>query len=229
MFLMIAELSAIPMESSEVPLVNGIAAVVMILLLYSLSAFLTDKSEKLKLIINGKPSILIDNGAINFKELKRSSVTITDLAEMLRLKDVSGISDVLYAYLETNGEFSVILKPEKSPVTREDLGIFKNYSNMPCILISDGTFYYENMNKVGISESILKKLTVQNKIGSFEEILLCFCDENQKLFFYMKHPEEGNPPIIVDMAKSDTSNSKSNSSKTNLTASKVADNKTFTT
>ena len=112
--LLIAELAAMPVSSPEISLLNGVAAIFMILFLYALSGFLSCKSEWFKKFINGRPSILIDNGAINFKEMKRSNVTLTDLMEMLRIQDCPSIADVAYAYLETNGDFSVILKPEKS-------------------------------------------------------------------------------------------------------------------
>lgn len=85
--LLIAELAAMPVSSPEISLLNGVAAIFMILFLYALSGFLSCKSEWFKKFINGRPSILIDNGAINFKEMKRSNVTLTDLMEMLRIQD----------------------------------------------------------------------------------------------------------------------------------------------
>ena len=95
MMLMIAEIASIPIESPDSSIFNGIAAIVMILFIYALSEFFSSKSEKFKLIINGKPAFLIDNGAINFKELNKNKITVTDLMEMLRLKDAPSISDVL--------------------------------------------------------------------------------------------------------------------------------------
>lgn len=209
MTLMIAELATIPMESGDVPIINGVAAVAMILFLYTVSALLTDRSEKFKLLINGKPSILIDNGAINFEELRKSNVTITDLAEMIRLNSSVSISDVLYAYLETNGEISVYLKPEKSPVTREDIGIDKPYSNMPCILISDGTFYEQNISKVGLSRNKIINIMKKYSIGDASGILLCFCDENKQLYFYQKSSTSVIPPIIIEGAGSSTTKRRS--------------------
>jgi uncharacterized membrane protein YcaP (DUF421 family) len=201
MMLMIAEIASIPVESPDASIFNGIAAIVMILFLYSLSGYLSGKSEKFKLVINGKPSILIDNGAINFKELKKSNITLTDLSEMLRLKDTPSITDVLYAYLETNGEFSVILKPEKSPLTREDMCISKTVHNMPCILISDGTIYHENLVKSDITPSLLDDVTASLSIDSISKILLCFCDDSGKLYFYIKSGADYIQPKSVDITQ----------------------------
>lgn len=190
MALMIAELASIPMESGDVPVINGIAAVTMIIFLYSVSAYLSSKSENFKLLLNGKPSILIDNGAIDFDELKKASITITDLAEMIRLNNSASISDVLYAYLETNGEFSVILKPEKQPVTREDMNITKSYRNMPCIIISDGTLYDQNLPKARVTQKRISKILKKNSIRDISEVLLCFCDEEGTLFIYPKSTDQ---------------------------------------
>ena len=186
MMLMIAEIASIPIESPDSSIFNGIAAIVMILFIYALSEFLSSKSERFKLMINGKPAFLIDNGAINFKELNKNKITVTDLMEMLRLKDAPSISDVLYACIETNGELSVVLKPERSPVTREDMQMRSVFLNMPCILVSDGSFYEDNFTGAGITKEQFETSMKMNSVSSVSDILLCFCDEKKQLHFYMR-------------------------------------------
>ncbi len=186
MMLMIAEIASIPIESPDSSIFNGIAAIVMILFIYALSEFFSSKSERFKLIINGKPALLIDNGAINFKELNKSKITVTDLMEMLRLKDAPSIADVLYACIETNGELSVILKPEKSPVTREDMKVNSVFLNMPCILVSDGNIYKDNFVGAGITQEQFETSMRLNGVQGISDVLLCFCDEKRQLHFYMR-------------------------------------------
>ena len=198
MMLMIAEIASIPIESPDSSIFNGIAAIVMILFIYALSEFLSSKSERFKLVINGRPSLLIDNGAINFKELDKNKITITDLMEMLRLKDAPSVSDVLYACIETNGELSVILKPEKAPVTREDMKIDSAFLNMPCILVSDGTMYDDNFNGAGITKEQFEMSMKLNSVNSISDILLCFCDEKQQLHFYIKPDADSSPDDSSD-------------------------------
>lgn len=205
MMLMIAEIASIPIESTESSIFNGIAAIVMILFIYALSEFLSSKSELFKVFINGRPSLLIDGGAINFKELNKSKITITDLMEMLRLKDAPSIADVLYACLETNGELSVVLKPEKSPATREELGIKSAYLNMPCILISDGNVYSDNFESAGISREQFNTAMKVNSVKNVSDILLCFCDEKKQMHFYMKSNDDYIAPI--DAGRSGNANS----------------------
>lgn len=193
--LLIAELAAMPVSSPEISLLNGLAAIFMILFLYALSGFLSCKSEHFKKFINGRPSILIDNGAINFKEMKRSNVTLTDLMEMLRIQDCPSITDVAYAYLETNGEFSLILKPDKKPLTRGDLNISSPEEAMPCIVISDGRIYKKNMERIGLNENELKKEIDRLSLNAVKDIFLCFCDEQKTLHFYPKKDDSFILPV----------------------------------
>ena len=183
MMLMIAEIASIPIESPDSSIFNGIAAIVMILFIYALSEFFSSKSERFKLIINGKPAFLIDNGAINFKELNKNKITVTDLMEMLRLKDAPSISDVLYACIETNGELSVVLKP--------DMNMSAVFLNMPCILVSDGSIYEDNFTGAGVTKEQFEYSMKLNAVNSVSDILLCFCDEKRQLHFYLKTDASG--------------------------------------
>ena len=120
---MIAEVAATPMDGPGVPITHGIVPVVVLLLMHNAIAYITLKSEKLRSFISGRPTIVVHKGIVQQKELKKTSYNLNDLLEQLRAKDVMNISDVHYAVLETNGELSVMLKPEKSPPSAEDLGI----------------------------------------------------------------------------------------------------------
>jgi len=65
---------------------------------------------------------LIENGEVIVKNMKQERISMTDLAIMLREKDVSNIQDVQEAVLEPNGLLSVILKPECQPLRPKDIG-----------------------------------------------------------------------------------------------------------
>src|SRR6056297_2089962 len=102
--LMIAELAALPMEDLGTPLIDGFVAISTLLLLQLLISFITLKSEKARRFICGKPSILINKGKINEKEMKKLRININDLVEQLRAKDYPSVNDVEFAILETNGD-----------------------------------------------------------------------------------------------------------------------------
>jgi len=183
---MIAELAAIPIESLDIPLINGAAAILTLLFLEVLISFLSIKSAKINTLLNGKPSILIDHGNLNLKELKNQRITIDDLMEQLRLKNYPSISDVDYAVLEANGDLSVIPRPEKAPLTPSDMGIPASSEIMPMVLISDGLLYQRNLSILGKEEAYLKKELSKIKITDYSQVFLCFFDEKKQLHVYPK-------------------------------------------
>ena len=67
--------------------------------------------------------ILIQKGMIIEKNLKKSKLTINDLLEELRLKDIFNITDVEFATLETNGELSVLKAAPSQTPTLSDLNL----------------------------------------------------------------------------------------------------------
>lgn len=181
---MIAELAAIPIESLDIPLINGVAAILTLLFLEVSISFLSTKSQKLNDLLNGKPSVLIEQGKLNIKELKSQRVTMDDLMEQLRLKNYPSLSDVDYAVLEANGDLSVIPKPGKAPLTPEDMSVTVSSEFMPMILISDGVLYKRGLKSLGKDENYLKKELSKRKITDYSQVFLCFFDEKKQLHVY---------------------------------------------
>ncbi len=185
--LMIAELAVLPMENLGVPLINGIVAIGTILLAQITISVITLKSTKFRALICGKPSILINKGKINEKELKKIRININDLIEQLRAKNYPYIADVEFAILETNGDLSVIPKPNKKNITVEDMDIQASYEGLPITLIIDGKINYSNLKKSGFNETWLFNQLKTNGKNNIKQILLCYVDSNNKVFIYEKN------------------------------------------
>lgn len=184
---MIAELASIPIESPDVSMITGVTAIFALLFLQVLISFISIKSEKLKNFFNGRPSILINKGDINFKELKKLRITINDLMEQLRIGNSPDISKVEYAVMESNGELSIILKTDEQPLTSKDMSISKQSEIMPVVFISDGIMYRQNIFQAGWTEKQLTgKLTALN-ITDYTKVFLAFCDGNSKLHIYIQN------------------------------------------
>lgn len=183
---MIAELAAIPIESLDIPLLNGVAAILTLLFLEVCISFLSMKSQKINDLLNGKPSVLIEGGKLNVRELRSQRITMDTLTEQLRLKNYPSLADVDYAVLEANGDLSVIPKPGKAPLTPEDMGVSVTPETMPMILISDGTLYERGLKSFGKDEGYLKKELKKLKITDYSQVFLCFFDEKRQLHVYPK-------------------------------------------
>lgn len=183
---MIAELAAIPIESLDIPLLNGVAAILTLLFLEVSLSFLSIKSKRINSLLNGKPSVIIDKGRINEKELRSQRITLDDLMQQLRLKNYPSMADVDYAVLEANGDLSVIPKPEKAPLTPADMDLAASSEIIPMVLISDGALYQNNLKRFGKEENYLKKELSKAKITEYSQVFLCFCDEKGQLHVYPK-------------------------------------------
>ncbi len=167
---MIAELAALPIDSPSSSLINGVAAIFTLLFLQVLLSYISIKSEKMKNFINGKPSVIIDQGRLNVMEMKRLRITVNELFEQLRIQDCPAISDVAYAVMESNGELSVI---EQSPSDA-----------LPLILINDGVIYRNNLSKAGMDESQLFSILKSKGIDSLQQVFVAFYDTDQQLHVF---------------------------------------------
>ena len=176
---MIAELAAIPIDSSDASLINGLVAIFMLMFLQIFISFLSTKSELFKKFISGHPTVLIEKGKLNIKEMTSLRITTTDLLEQLRIQNCPSISDVEYAQL------SVIQKAENSPVTPKDLDLSVTQGVLPAIIISDGNVYDSNLIFSGMSlvqfEDRLRKVGITN----MHDVFLAFCDGEKRIHVYM--------------------------------------------
>ena len=183
--IMIADLASIPMADVGVPITNGIVPILALLLFQLIIAKINLKSIKLREIICGKPSILVYRGKIDEEQLNKEKITINELQERLRQKDIFSIGDVEYAILETNGEISVIQKPEKRNVIPEDLNILPDYEGIPYDLVIDGKIMQDNLQKIGKDINWLRK-----EIKKFdmkpEEALIITYDGKEQIFCQRK-------------------------------------------
>jgi uncharacterized membrane protein YcaP (DUF421 family) len=145
--LMIADLAAIPMEDTSKPLLIGLIPIAALMLAELILSYLTLKSERIRAFVCGSPVIVIENGRLNYDELKKQRLNLNDLMEQLRSKNIFNLSDVEFAILETSGQLNVIPKSQKRPLTPEDLNIQPPYENIPYTLIMDGHIHHQNLMK----------------------------------------------------------------------------------
>lgn len=147
--IMIADLASVPMTELGIPITNGIIPILGLLVMHMIISILNMKSINMRKIMSGQPSLLIYRGKIDEKILRKERITINELQEKLRGDNVFSLSDVEYAILETNGEVTVIQKPEKRNVIVEDLQITPQYEGIPYDLVVDGKIMRENLKAIG--------------------------------------------------------------------------------
>ncbi|KAB3534089.1 DUF421 domain-containing protein [Alkaliphilus pronyensis] len=184
--IMIAELAATPMENASIPLINGIIPILTLLSVQVLVSYLSLKSERLREIICGKPSILIYKGKIVQSEMKRLRINMNDLLEQIRGKDYPNLSDIEYAILETNGQISIMPKPEKKQLIKEDMKMQPPKEELPVTVVIDGQLVKKNLKKAGVDKDyVLKQLKMQ-KINKIEEAFFAFISSDNKFYAQKK-------------------------------------------
>ena len=186
--LMIADIASMPLTDTGVPILHGIIPILGLLFAYMIFTICNIASITLREIICGRPAILINKGKIDENVLIKEKITINELQERLRVKDIFCIEDVEFAILETNGELSVIEKPEKKNLTPEDMGIEPMYSGLTYDLVIDGKVMIENLQKINKTYSWLKKEI--NKFGyEPEEALIVTLNEAGSIYSQKKEGE----------------------------------------
>ena len=147
--MLVANLAAIPMQDSGIPLLTGLIPILTVLGVELVLSFLMLRSGLLRRFFCGKPVILIDNGKLLQGNLRMTRVTLDELAGKIREKDVLDISQVQYAILETDGNLSVFPFPQHLPASAKDAGVTVKESFLPIVIIEDGRMFEENLQKAG--------------------------------------------------------------------------------
>ena len=160
--ILIAELVAISIENIKDSIFLTIAPIVVLVILELVLAFISIKSRTFRTIFGGKPSLIICNGRINYKEMIKQRYSMDDLLVALRQKEIRNIEEVEYAFLEPNGKLSIF-----------KYNFFKFKSPYPMPLIVDGEIQYKALKYIHKSEEWLlgelksKKLTKEDIFYAF--------------------------------------------------------------
>lgn len=154
-----------------------------IFLLFDLAVtLLSRKGTTMKNLLCGKPLIIIENGQINYEELKKSKLTVDELTGMARDKSYFDVNQIAFAILETSGKLSILPKAEEKPPVCKDLNITVAEPKLTEYLIIDGVIRRETLERNGYDEGWLKKGVGIKDEKSLSNILLASYDEEKKIF-----------------------------------------------
>ena len=106
--LLISEIVAIPIDDTDIPLMNAIIPALLLRSLEIIMSTLKNKSEQLKRRIEGEPNYIIYKGRLIQKNLRENRISVNELLAELRIQGAASISEVRYAVLEQNGSLSVV-------------------------------------------------------------------------------------------------------------------------
>ena len=183
--MLVANLAAIPMQDSGVPLYTGLVPILTVLGMELVLSWLILKSMVIRKFFCGKPVILIDNGKILQDNLRKTRVTLDELTGHLREKDVLDIRAVQYAILETNGNLSVFPYPKERPASAKEAGIQAKAQYLPISIIEDGCLLAENLRLSGKDAAWVSRV-LEEHAATLSETFLLTIDGRGTVIFYRK-------------------------------------------
>lgn len=151
--MLISQLIAICIENYKDPIWFVIVPTLILVLFQIVFSFLSLKSNKFRDILDGKESVIISNGKLNFSEMKKQKYNLNDLLLQLRDKGIRTIEEVDYAILETNGKLSVFQKQDD------------NNNVFPLPLVLDGVIEENNLKFINKTRKWLNNELNKKKIN----------------------------------------------------------------
>ena len=174
--ILLSEIAAVPMQDNALPLGNSIVAVLLLVALEIINSVIVLKSSRCRSLLQGNSLVVIRDGVIDQKQLKSLRFTMDDLFDQLRQKDIFDISDVRYAIVETNGQLSVMLKPEKETVTAEMADIQNETKGLLCMVVNDGKFLKRAFKECDMNEEKILGI-LEREQTPIDEVLFMVADK----------------------------------------------------
>ena len=166
--ILIAELIALSIGRDGINMFISIVPILVLVFIQIFISFISLKSDKIRYLIEGKPTVIINNGKLNFTEMSKIRYSLDDLLTQLRLQGVKSIDKVKYAVLENNGNLSV----------------FSDNSDYPLPLILDGVIDYKVLKEIKKDYDWVLNI-LKNRGLSLDEVFYAFYTNN-KVFVIRK-------------------------------------------
>jgi len=170
--IMLSDFAATPIYETDIPFSYAIIPILLLLSVEVILSFIILHVPKLKILLGGRPSLIIRKGVLDQKELKRQRMCLSELIGSLREQGISDIGDVDYAILEENGKLSVFEKAAKKPPSASDMEIHVKEKGIAHSLILDKVIIDRNLTAAGWSRNRLHKKL--KELGKRKEDILLF-------------------------------------------------------
>lgn len=169
--IMIAEMAVVSIENTTDPLLHTVYPMLLLMLIQIALAYFSLKSQKIREIIDGKPTVIIDKGKIDEHEMRKQRYNLDDLLLQLREKNVRSVSDVEFAILEPSGKLSVFQKEkdQKNSISTE--------SEFEWPIILDGVVQEKQLEKINKTNLWIRQQL--RKLGYKDIKKVSYCSYNQ--------------------------------------------------
>ena len=183
--ILLADIISGPIGSVSTPLLYGVLPVMAVIVVHGVLTIACMKSDKLRAVISGKPTLVISRGVIDRRELNRLCLSLSDLLEGLRGAGFLDPTEVGTAVVEANGTISAFADAQKRPPNTAELQLNPGYEGLPMILIMDGRLQEKNLRTTGKSEAWLTGL-LSGRALCAEAVYLAALDTQGRLTLQMR-------------------------------------------
>ena len=149
--ILISQLAAIGIEKFDGSILISLVPIFMLLFLQKALAILSLKVPKTREFLDGKPSVIIKGGKINFKEMSKQKYNLDDILMQLREDSVSNLEEIEYAILETSGNLSIFRKKDKK-------------TDYPFAIILDGVIQDNVLKEINKDKNWIDKLLIKKNV-----------------------------------------------------------------
>lgn len=150
-------------------------------------SILTNKSIIIRKAVEGTPIILMENGKIYSKALKKAHIDINEFTVSCRNSGYFDLSKLYCVILETNGKMSFIPKEIYRPLICDDMSLSPEQEKLSFTVIDDGKIIEESIKKIGFDVKYIFKKLAENKIESTDNIFYASLDSDGNFVFFEKN------------------------------------------
>ena len=183
---LVADIAVNPLQDTDMPLIYGLVPLLVLFCCEIIISGLTLKSIRLRQLLYGKPSLLIEKGKIAQREMTKNRFTLDELTQELRNQGILDIASVEYAILETNGQLNIVLYPAEQPVTAKQLHLNPDDDGYFSILISDGRVLSNNLAQTGHDMRWLERELKQRHASGPEDVYLMMVNDAGSIYYAAK-------------------------------------------
>lgn len=180
--IMIAELAATPMGGVGIPLLYGILPMVALVVCHGLITALCMKWQPFRAWMSGQPTVLMRNGVICEKQMRKSAMDLNDLMEVIRTAGILDPSEVGTVVLEPGGQVNVFPKADFRSVSPSDMALNVPAEGLPLPLVMDGIIQHDNLARGQLTETWLREVARSAGYPDLAQVLfLCLNTQGEML------------------------------------------------
>lgn len=173
--------------NNEIDFFEGVFAISIYAVFAYLITLLTNKSIIARRLLIGCPTVLIEDGKLNYKALKKSKLDLNDFLQEARIQGYFNLSEIEFAIMEANGQVSFLPKSNAQPVKRKDIKLKTSYEGLCCNAIIDGKIMIDNLKEIGKNEEWLLTRLKNNHYKDINSLALVILDSKEKMTVYEKN------------------------------------------